>query len=31
LSFEYGRSAVWSNSELDAAVLFDGDGSGQIA
>jgi hypothetical protein len=25
LSFGYGRSGVWNNSEPDAAVLFDGD------
>ena len=28
LSFGYGKSGVWNNSEPDAAVLFDEDGAG---
>ena len=27
LSFGYGKSGVWNNSEPDAAVLVDGDGA----
>ena len=27
LSFGYGKSGVWNNSEPDAAVLFDGEGA----